>query len=98
MASNYEKNRWELYNPNIPNEQQPDSFITKKKLEKIEQGIEEASIELEVGTVEKGNEFKVFITEDEVTKTRKINFVYPDPNANSMPGEDGKSAYDIWLE
>lgn len=99
MASNYEKNRWELYNPNIPNDQQPDSFITKSKLEKMEQGIEEASIELEVGTIKKGDEFKAIIVEDEITKTRKINFVYPDfSNSNVMPGEDGKSAYEIWLE
>lgn len=97
MASNYEKNRWELYNPEIPNEQQPHSFITKRKLDKIEKGIEEASIELEVGTIDIGDDYDVNIVEDLENKTRKLNFVFP-PAGKGQAGEDGKSAYDIWLE
>ena len=37
-----EKNIWAVYNPELPDEDQPDAFITLTKLEKIEAGIEEA--------------------------------------------------------
>ena len=100
MASNYDKNRWELYDPSIPNENQPHSFITKRKLEKMEQGIEEANIELEVGEVtfaDNRADAGVEIVEDETAKTRKLNVTFP-PAGKGDPGKDGKSAYDIWLE
>ena len=38
----YEKNIWEIFNPEIPEDEQPDAFITKKKLDNIEAGIEAA--------------------------------------------------------
>ena len=38
----YTKNNWALYDPNLPDEQQEDAFITLTKLENIESGIEEA--------------------------------------------------------
>lgn len=38
----YTKNKWEIFNPEVPVEEQPDCFITKAKLENIENGIEEA--------------------------------------------------------
>lgn len=97
MASNYQPNQWELYDPNLPNEQQPHSFITKRKLEKMEKGIEEANVELEVGEVKIGENYNVTITEDEESKTRKLNITFP-PAGKGDPGDDGKSAYDIWLE
>lgn len=95
MASKYNPNRWELYNPNIPNEEQPHSFITKRKLEKMEQGIEAANITLEVGEITTGEEPRVTITEDIENKTRKLNITFP---PGGVTGKPGKSAYDIWLE
>lgn len=38
----YTKNIWDIFNPDIPEEQQPDAFLTKKKLDNIETGIETA--------------------------------------------------------
>ena len=38
----YVKNNWAVYDPEIPEEQQPDAFLTKTKLDNIEAGIEEA--------------------------------------------------------
>ena len=38
----YTKNNWAIYNPNLPDEEQDDAFITLAKLENIENGIEEA--------------------------------------------------------
>lgn len=96
MASNYDKNRWELYNPDLPNEQQPHSFITKRKLDKMEQGIEDANVTLEVGEIKMAEDYGVTITEDEVNKTRKLNITFP-PAGQGAPGKDGASAYDTWL-
>ena len=48
MASNYDKNKWELFDPLRPNEEQVHSFITKRKLEHMEEGIELANIPFEV--------------------------------------------------
>lgn len=99
MSSKYSKNKWELYNPSIPNEEQPHSFITKRKLEAMEEGIESANIQLEIGEVEMSDDesFGVNITEDVFNKTRKLNIKFPHSEKNT-PGEDGKSAYEIWLE
>lgn len=36
----YIKNKWAIFNPDIPEEDQLDAFITKEKLENIEDGIE----------------------------------------------------------
>ena len=38
----YTKNNWAIYNPDLPDEEQDDAFITLAKLENIENGIEEA--------------------------------------------------------
>lgn len=97
MASNYDKNRWELYNPDIPNDQQPHSFITKRKLDKMEQGIEDANVSLEIGKVEVGESANANIILDEANKVRKLNITFP-PYGKGDKGEDGKSAYQIWLE
>lgn len=97
MASNYDKNRWELYNPNLPNEQQPHSFITKRKLDKMEQGIEDANVSLEIGEVKMGDYADASIILDKATKSKKLNIVFP-PYGKGDKGSDGKSAYDIWLD
>lgn len=94
--ANYEKNRWELYNPQIPNEDQPHSFITKRKLDKMEQGIQDANIPLEVGEITVGGTGNVTITEDTKKRVRKLNVSFP-PAGKGEPGDDGKSAYDSWL-
>lgn len=38
----YTKNLWAIYDPNVPDEEQPGAFITKAKLDNIESGIEAA--------------------------------------------------------
>lgn len=99
MSSKYNKNRWDLYNPQLPNESQPHSFITKRKLDLMEQGIEDANVSLEVGEVKMSDDgsFGVTIVEDESNKTRKLNVTFP-PAGKGAAGQDGKSAYEIWLE
>ena len=99
MASKYSKNKWELYNPSVPNEEQPHSFITKRKLEVMEEGIENANIHLEVGEVvmSEDDSYDVNITEDVFNKTRKLNIKFP-KTIQDTTGNDGKSAYEVWLE
>lgn len=94
MASKYEKNTWELYDPMIPVEDQPHSFITKRKLEKMEDGIESANIELEVGDIQMGESASVTIVGDIKNKTKKLNITFPPAGR----GADGKSAYESWLD
>lgn len=90
----YEPNIWDLYDPNIPDEDQPNSFITKRKLDRMEKGIEDASIKLEIGDIKIGEGYDVSIVEDAENGTRKLNITFP----SGALGQDGKSAYDIWLE
>lgn len=99
MASIYDPNKWEIYDPSIPNEEQPDSFITKRKLDKMEKGIRDASVELEIGTVTMGNPYNASIVEEETAqgRTRKLNITFPTAGKGE-PGDDGKSAYEIWLD
>ena len=97
MASRYEPNRWEIFDPNIPVEQQVHSFITKRKLEHMEEGIVNANVALEVGEVKMGNNYGVFIVEDLENKTRKLNITFP-PAGQGEKGADGKSAYQTWLD
>lgn len=92
--SKYEPNRWEIYDPDIPKEEQPHSFITKRKLDKMEEGIESANIQLEVGTVTMGNTYDVNITEDKENNTKKLNITFPPAGK----GDTGKSAYEVWLD
>ena len=46
----YLKNNWAVYNPDLPEEEQPDCFITKAKLDHMEEGIEAAHKLAEEGT------------------------------------------------
>ena len=66
MASRYTPNKWELYDPALPEDQQPDSFITKRKLERMEEGIEDANIEIEAGTLTIGYEYDIEVVLDPV--------------------------------
>ena len=99
MASRYIPNKWELYDPNLPDEIQVNSYITKRRLEHMEEGIRSASIKLEIGTVKIGNDdnYGVVIVEDKDTETRRLNITFP-PAGKGDPGQDGKSAYQTWVE
>ncbi len=92
----YDKNRWELYDPNKPNEDQPHSFITKRKLDKMEEGIAEANVELEIGTITTGDEANATIIDDTENQRRLLNITFP-PAGKGAQGEPGQSAYDLWL-
>lgn len=50
----YIKNEWAIYNPELPDEEQEAAFITKAKLDNIENGIEEAHNLIESLDVVKG--------------------------------------------
>lgn len=74
----YEKNTWTLYDSTVPDKLQPNSFITKDKLDNIEEGISDAVTELKIGTVTKGYEVSCEIVADEKDPTVKIlNMVIP---------------------
>ena len=94
MATNYDKNQWELFDPEIPYEEQPHSFITKRKLDKMEQGIYEANVGLEIGKVSMGDAPNLTLTRDEDNNIRKLNITFPPAGK----GDPGKSAYETWLE
>ena len=74
----YQKNTWVLYNKDIPKYEQPDAFITKSKLENIENGIENAVTDFKIGTVSKGTEVYCEIIADENDPSvKRINMVIP---------------------
>lgn len=74
----YEKNTWTLYDSTVPDKLQPNSFITKDKLDNIEDGIGSAVTELKIGTVSKGYEVSCEIITDENDPTVKVlNLVIP---------------------
>lgn len=74
----YEKNTWTVYDKTMPDSMQPDSFITKRKLDNIEHGIESAITDLLLGEVTKGYEAKCEIVTDEVDPSiKRFNMVIP---------------------
>lgn len=74
----YEKNTWTIYDSTVPDKLQPDSFITKDKLDNIENGIDNAVTDLKMGTVTKGHEISCEIVEDKNDPTVKVlNLVIP---------------------
>lgn len=87
----YEKSYWQLHDKNIPASQQPDAFITKEKLDKIEQGIYDShqlikeATKLEIGSVSKGEEADASIVDG------KLNLVLPkgDQGIQGPKGEQG---------
>ena len=105
----YEKNTWIVYDPDIPIKDQPHSFITKEKLDKIEQGIHDAhkiinelTPKIEIGEVSQGDNANANIIDG------KLNLVLPigpkgdqgEPGkdgADGEPGPVGESAYQLWL-
>ena len=102
----YTKNQWALFNPELPEEEQPEAFITLEKLNNIETGIEEAhklaqsaggegTVSLAIGTVTSGETASAEIVEG------KLNLVLPkgeagidgkdgEPGADGIDGKDGK--------
>ena len=74
----YQKNTWTVYDETIPDIQQPNSFITKAKLDHIERGIESAITALEMGEVNEGFEAKCeIVTDAEDPTIKRINMVIP---------------------
>lgn len=74
----YQKNKWTVYDKTIPDNMQPDSFITKRKLDNIEKGIESSITELIIGEVTKGFEAKCEIVTDTVDPSiKRLNMVIP---------------------
>lgn len=78
----YIKNNWAIFDPDLPEEGQEDSYITKEKLDHIEEGIEKAhelaegatggDFNLEIGEVTTGETAAAEITED-----HKLNLIIP---------------------
>ena len=74
----YQKNTWTVYDPTIPDPQQPNAFITKAKLDHIERGIESSVTDLQMGEVTKGFEAKCeIVTDAEDATIKRINMVIP---------------------
>ena len=74
----YEKNTWTIYDSTVPDKLQPNSFITKNKLDNIEDGIGNAVTDLKIGSVSKGHEISCEIVTDENDPTiKKLNLVVP---------------------
>lgn len=74
----YQKNTWVVYDETIADKMQPDAFITKQKLDHIENGIESAITDLQMGEVSKGFEPRCEIVTDSEDKTiKRINMVIP---------------------
>lgn len=74
----YNKNTWTVYDETIPDIQQPNSFITKAKLDHIENGIASAITDLQIGEVSKGFEPKCeLVTDEEDPTIKRINMVIP---------------------
>lgn len=74
----YQKNTWTIYDATVPDKLQPDSFITKDKLDHIEGGIEGAITDFKIGTVNKGyNATCEIVTDDEDPTVKRINITIP---------------------
>lgn len=74
----YKKNTWTVYDETIPKNQQPNSFITKAKLDHIEEGIESSITDLQIGEVSEGIEADCQIyTDPEDATIKRLNIVIP---------------------
>lgn len=91
----YTKNKWAIFDENIPEDLQPDAAITKDKLEHMEDGIAEAhrlaelQQELEIGEVLEGESAAADIVDG------KLNLIIPRGATGPMgdigePGEKGE--------
>ena len=56
MSYEYEKNSWDSYDESVDISKQPDAIITKKKLDRMEAGIERASMSIEIGNITTDND------------------------------------------
>lgn len=89
----YTKNKWAIYDENIPEDLQPDAAITKAKLEHMEDGIAEAhrlaelQQELTIGEVLEGEAASAEIVDG------KLNLVIP-KGEKGETGEKGESGND----
>ena len=86
----YVKNNWAVYDPELTDDQQPDAFLTKAKLDNIEAGIEEAHKIAESLEGTAGPEGPA--GKDGVDGKDGQN------GADGKDGVDGKSAYQIWID
>ena len=74
----YQKNTWEVYDHTVPFHEQPNAIITKKKLDRIENGIENAVTDFKMGTVSKGTDaYCEIIADEDDPSIKKINMVIP---------------------
>lgn len=74
----YQKNTWVLYDRNIPPQDQPDAYITKKKLDNIEKGIGNAVTDFVMGKVNSGEDASCEIIADELDPSiKKMNLTVP---------------------
>ena len=96
----YTKNNWAIYNPNIPDEEQPDAFLTKSKLQNIEDGIEAAHLLIKENATNTTTELKIGeVSEGEVASAEivdgKLNLVLPKATSgtNGKDGVDGKDGH-----
>ncbi len=73
----YQKQTWTVYDEAIPDIRQPNSFITKAKLDHIELGLESAITDLRLGEVNEGITPSIQIVTDENDSSVKLlNFSY----------------------
>ncbi len=79
MSYEYEKQSWENYDKTLPDRVQPDSIITKKRLDHMEDGIEKNSMSLSIGELTLGQNTipDASITIDEENHEKKLNIVFP---------------------
>lgn len=88
MSYEYQKNNWESYDDTVDISRQPDAIITKKKLDKMEAGIERASMTFEIGNITTDNEEpSASITIDEFSHTRKLNIAFPKAGSGGDGGD-----------
>lgn len=88
----YNKNKWVIFNPDIPEEEQPDAFITKKKLDNMEDGIEAAhklAEQFQFGGIEIGEVVEGEAPAAEIVDG-KLNLTIP-KGLEGPAGEDGKT-------
>lgn len=87
LMAGYKKQEWTVYDESIPDIQQPNSFITKAKLNHIELGLEAAITDLQIGDINEGLEPKVeIITSKEDSTVKLLTFTFRH-NANWLFSE-----------
>ena len=83
----YKPQTWTVYDESIPDIQQPNSFITKAKLDHIELGLAAAITDLQIGDINEGLEPKVeIITSEEDSTVKLLTFTFRH-NANWLFSE-----------